>query len=704
LADGISGLLEFNYNSSRTNTEDETGEKTLSKTGSFNQLYNLSFSRAFYPNLYLNAGGTFENSDTSSSVDDADSEFTVTSIRPFIDLTLKGPVFTAGGMYNTREVTTSGTDADQLRFINEKRSAFFGWKPAGLPSLDVRFDTTNLYDSDRAIQDNTNDFLSLALRYMPEYEQLKGLDVRYQPSYTKTNNRLDDVITTNMSHNGRLTFSDSFYNRRVSLYSSYNIAHTDSRTTTSSSTAEILTQLFPFSGLSAVDDTPADGPLNINSDLIDGNLAAGAGINIGRGDTIPRNMGIDFVTASEVNILYVWTSRELPPQIVNSFSWDIYTSQDNQNWTLYTTVPIAVFGSFQNRFEISFSNVKTRYIKVVTSPLSSAEAALVPAFTDPDNILVTEIQAFLSTPSSQIGKTVDDSMTNHIYNLDVRTRITDIPALFYEFSYFLTKTASSFTNTTLSNGLSVNYNISNNVTTLARVSREDSVLQEDKAVSYLYNASVTARPLQTLSHTINYSGELQETGGERTNSNALFLNNSAELYKGINLNLNGGLSFLKKNSGENTRNMAFSFGTGLVPHRRLTIDLYYSSGDTRQTGGDQDISDKTERETVGLSYKPFDTMYFLVSFERTKTKGDTRDLMNYGANWSPFPDGSLQFTFSYNENLTSDGEKVTLISPNMRWKISRRTFLDLSGQYLETESGPQKSDSIITSATFRTAL
>lgn len=703
MADGISGLLELNYNTARTKTEDETGESTLSKTGSFSQLYTLSLSRAFYPNLYLNAGGTFENNDTSSSIDDTDSEFSVTSIRPFIDLTLKGPVFTAGGMYNTREVKTSGTDSEQ-RFVNEKKSAFFGWKPAGLPSLDVRFDTTNLYDSDRLIQDDTNDFLSLALRYMPEYEQLKGLDVRYQPAYTKTNNRLDDVITTNMSHNGRLTFSDSYFNRRVSLYSSYNIAHNETETTTSSTTSEILTQLFPFSGLSSIDITPADGPLNVNSDLIDGNLTAGAGINIGRGDTNPRNMGIDFVTASEVNIIYVWTSRELPQQIVNSFSWDIYTSQDNETWTLHATVPIAIFGSFQNRFEITFSNVNTRYIKVVTTPLSSAEAALVPGFTDPDNIPVTEVQAFLSTPASQNERTLQNSMTNQIFNLDVRTRITDIPALFYEFSYFLTKTASSFTNTTLSNGLSITHNISSNITTLARVSREDTVLQDERGVSYLYNASLTARPLQTLSHTINYSGELQEQGGERSNSNALFLNNSAELYKGININLNGGLSFLKKNSGENTRNMTFSLGTGLVPHRRLTIDLYYSGGDTRQRGGSRNISDKTERETIGLSYKPFDTMYFLVSFERTKTKGDTRDLMNYGANWSPFPDGSLQFTFSYNENLTSDGEKVTLISPNMRWKISRRTFLDLSGQYLETESASQISDSIITSATFRTAL
>jgi hypothetical protein len=704
IADGIGGFLELNYSNTRTDTEDETGVNTKTKTGSFNQLYDLSLSKTFYPNLFLNAGGTFKNSEIQSYVDDEGSESSTTSIRPFVDLTLRNPVFTAGGKYNMREVKTSGTDSDQLTTINENYSAVFGWRPAGLPSLDMRVDTTNHYDKDRVIQDTVNDFFSLSLRYIPEYEQLSGLDVRYQPTYTKINNRLDDVITTNLTHNGRLTFSDTFYNRRVSLSTSYNIAHTEAEITTSSTTGEIFTQLFPFSGLSVIDDTPDEGALNANSDLIDGNLAEGAGINIGRGDTQPRNIGLDFVTASEVNVIYVWTNRELPSQIANSFSWDIYTSQDNQNWTLLSTVPVAIFGSFQNRFEINFLNVKTRYIKVVTSPLSAAEAALAPGFADPDNIFVTEIQAFLKTSSSQIERSVHDSTTNHIYNLDVRARILDVPTLFYEFSYFLTKAASSFTNSTLSNGLSVSRSFGSDITTQARVSREDTVLQEDNGVSYLYNASVTARPLQTLSHTLNYSGELQETGDEKTNSNSIFLNNSAELYKGVNINLNGGVSFQRKNSGENTRNMTFSFGSGIVPHRRLAIDLYFSSADIRQTGGERDMSDTTQRETVGVSYKPFDTMYLLVSFERIKTDSAAQDLMNYGASWSPFPDGSLQFTFSYNENLNSDGEKVTLISPNVRWNISRRTFLDLSSQYLKSESVSQTSDSIISSATFRTAL
>ncbi len=704
VADGIGGFLELNYNNSRTDTQDDTGVNTLTKTDNFKQLYNLSLNRTFYPNLFLNAGGLFENNATRSSVDDEILDSSTTSIKPFVDLTLRSPVFNAGGRYNIREVKTSGTDTDQMTTVNEHYSAVFGWNPAELPSLEARFDTTNFYDSDRSIQDTTNDFFSLALRYVPEYELLKGLEVRYQPTYTKINNRLDDVITTNMTHNSRLTFSDSYFHRRVSLYTSYNISHTETEFTTFSTTGEISTQLFPFSGLSAIDDTPDEGALNENSELIDGDVAAGAGVNIGRGDTNPRNIGLDFVTASEVNIIYVWTSRELPSQIVNSFSWDIYTSKDNQNWTLYSTVPAAVFGPIQNRFEINIPNVKTRYIKVVTSPLSPAEAALAPGFADPDNILVTEVQALLKTPSSEIGKKVHDSTTNHIYNLDVRTRILDVPSLYYEFSYFLTKAASSFTNTTLSNGLSISHNFSSDITGHARVSREDTVLEEENGTSYLYNASVTARPLQTLTHTINYSGELQETGDETSNSNSIFVNNSAELYKGININLNGGISFQRKNSGENTRNMTFSFGSGIVPHKRLTLDLYYSSADTQQTGGDQDVSDKTERETFGVSYKPFDTVYLLFSFERIKTKGETKDLVNYGANWSPFPDGSLQFTFSYNENLNSDGEKVTLISPNIRWNISRRMFLELSGQYLKTESESQTSDSFISSATFRTIL
>lgn len=703
-ADAIGGFLELNYSASTTNNEDETGETTKTKQNNFNQLYNVSLKKTFSPTIFLNAGSTFEKNITNSNVDGEDTQFSVTNIRPSVDLTLKNPVFTLGGRYNRREQMRKGDDLLPVTDVNENYDALFGWRPEGLPSMNLLIERKYLFDKERLRQDTVTDYYLLTLQYIPEYRYLKGLEMRYQPSQNKIQNKLNDTLTTDSVHNGRLTYSDLFFDRRVSLYTSYNITYSEKVITTSSKTGSVESQLFPFSGLSSVDDTPAQDPLNLNSALIDGDLAVSAGVDIGLppagGNNKPRNMGLDFVTGPEVNTIYVWVNRDLPVQISNSFLWEIYTSPDNQNWTLYTAIPSAPFGPFQTRFELDFPNVKTRYIKVVTSPLDPAAATGAPG--NFSNILVTEIQAFLKTPSAELERKVKDTATNNIYNLDIRTKILDVPSLYYEFSYFLTKVASSFTNYNFSNGISASHTFSKIISGRARVAREDSSLKDEKGLAYLYNTSITADPLDTLSHTLNYSGQTQETSEETTNKHSIYLNNTAELYKGINIKINEGISFQTKDSGEKTTSTSFSFGSGIVPHKKVSLDVFYSKNNTKQTGGVQEApATSTWLGTLGISYKPFNTLYFSTSVETVTSDDITRTLQNYGANWSPFPDGSLHFSLSYNESLSSDKEKIRQTSPSMRWNISRQTFLDVSSQFLSSKSESQKSDSAVSSAVLR---
>ncbi len=133
---------------------------------------------------------------------------------------------------------------------------------------------------------------------------------------------------------------------------------------------------------------------------------------------VRRQIGLDFLIPTEVNQLLVWVDRELTSTVVSSFSWQVFTSDDNLNW-VGPIVPSSVgFGTFENRFEINFSSVTTRYIKVVTTPL-------LPGPLVPPNIFVTELQAFVRTPAADLkGKT---SRTTHNYDLDVKTRILDNP-------------------------------------------------------------------------------------------------------------------------------------------------------------------------------------------------------------------------------------------------------------------------------------
>ncbi len=696
MSDGINGYLELNYNQFESKT-DTSGDVTQIKSNSFNQLYNLSLMQTIYPNLRLSANGIFEKNITKSTIDNIDTESSTTKIRPLIDLTLRSPLYTAGIGYTRNEKKDTSSVVTN---VNEDYKVIFGWRPEDFPSIDMRFGRINTFDKERLIQDTVIDNFALTFKYIP----VKDLDLRYEPSQRNTKDKLNKVETNSLTHNGRVTYSSSFINKRVSLFTSYNISHNETKTTTTGSTGEVSFQLFPFSGLSAIDDTPATDPLVLNSAIIDGDLAASAGINIGLppsgGNTSKRNMGLDFFNNTEMNTLFVWVDKGLPSQIATSFSWDIYTSSDNQNWNLLTTVSPAKFGAFQNRFEINFSNVTTRYIKVVTAPLTLAATIGVPG--DFSDIFVTEVQAFIRKSASEVQNEGTFKTTTHLYNADIRTRILDTPSLFYEFSYFLTKTyPSSLKSSTLSNGFSLNHRFSRFFSGNAKAMREDNVKGEENGVNYLYNASITAVPIETLRHTLTYSGSTEKINERSSNKNSIFFNNIAELYKGINVNISEGISFQTQETGEKVKSTVVIFGSTIIPHPNLSLNLNYSKTNIQRSGSNQESSTLTSAEDLGVAYRPFETIYLVISVSRITNDDKIRITQNYAAAWSPFRDGTLQFNFAFNEGLTSDGGKSRLIGPNLRWNISKSMYLDMFYQILKTELTSQTTNTNTSGVTFR---
>ena len=60
----------------------------------------------------------------------------------------------------------------------------------------------------------------------------------------------------------------------------------------------------------------------------------------------------------------------------------------------------------------------------------------------------------------------------------------------------------------------------------------------------------------------------------------------------------------------------------------------------------------------------------------------------YSINWSPFPDGQLNFLLGYNQTIDADGNETEILSPEVRWQIMRSTLLTLAFDYgtLESES------------------
>jgi hypothetical protein len=695
LIEGVSGSLESTYSFFNSKTTDASGNTVKTSTQTFNDRFQLDINTKIFPNLRLRTGGIVEG--TWSAFDDKTNDIitrtTVLDFRPYIDLTLETPLYTASLGYVRRQDRVEVFHLPAVTLISNEYYGILGWRPEGLPSIDAQIRRRDLYDSDKSFRDIKEDFISLNPKY-----QYEGLQLQYYGTYLHRRDDLIDLDTEQYTHSGRASYASSFFNNRVALSTNYNILYQDTKTV-SGGKGFVTFQAFPGRGLSPItpNDTLTPITLDPNPNLIDGNTTATAGIDlVSDVPLVRRQIGLDFLNPTQVNQLLVWVDRELTSTVASSFTWDVFISGDNLTWTHWAGPMAGTFGPFQNRFEINFSSVTTRYIKVVTTPL--LRSPLVP----PD-IFVTELQAFLQTPAADVKGSV--SRTTHNYDLDVKTRILDIPSLFYEVYYFFNRQdPSGQQRYDLINSLYANHRFSEVFSGKAKVGIENGEELGEKRLAYIYDAAVIADPLRTLHHSLVFNGKEEKIGGRPNNTNSIILYNTAQLYRGYDINLNGGVTFTKQESGVDGRDFLINFQTNIVPHRTMNLGLNYSNTISRRTGGDRSSS-STYIQTVdlNLSYNPFRTLNLFAFLQYITEKGQKdKILQNYAINWSPFPDGALQFNIAYNENYRTDDHLVErIIQPNVRYNFSKRSYVELSYQLIRSRSDIQKIDSNLLSTTVK---
>ncbi len=700
-ADGINGHMDFTYTSARGKTEDSSGLSSKSETDSFVQRYSLTLDRHLYPNLEILAGGLFERNATALKTDSQEIDTTTTRLRPFLNVGLRTPIYQLEGGIDLNEVETKTSAARPVTLVNRNSYSTAGWKPVGYPAVTFRFFRTDTYDKDRLFQDTTDDRFQVDSDFRPT----PAVRLRYTGLYEDKADHIGRNEARTLTNDGRIGYSDQFWKRRISLSSDYNVTVTETDIVNSGA-GEVSFPLSPLAGLSAITDTPLDVVLASNPALIDGNLTGGTGINLGLpapgAETRPRNIGLDFVNETRVNTLLVWIDRDLRPEISGAFSWDVYTSSDNKAWVLRQTVFPAAFGPFQTRFEIRFADVTARFVKVVTRPLSPT----VPFASDFPNILVTELQAVLRRPAAEVqGKT---SQATHRYSLNARARILDAPSLYYEFSYLFLKSGSSPSRYDLSNGLSLSHQFSPALSGTARIAREDGHQPAGARVAYVYSASVTAVPLETLRQSLVYSGRRETIGERETTNNSFFLLNTAQLYPGVDASLGLGKSFDTAATGVSTDATQVNAGMTLVPNSAMTVNLSFSDTARKSSGGNLAAkkTDETRTGEVSVAYTPLRTLYLFGSFAKQAATGSASTAtFNYAVTWSPFPDGTLHLGFNYNETIhLENDEKDRTITPHLRWNITRGSYLELTYQDLFNDAPTQKTRNRISTANLHVAF
>jgi hypothetical protein len=702
MADGIDGSVELINSTGVTNAKDATGLSTQSKNADFFQRYRLTFDDTIYPYVSLRGGGVFEKDALSSQTGDSVSKQTSTRVIPTVSLILNNPLVRAGASFEKREEKAGDPVLTNLR---DTQSAFLGYRPEGLPPLDVLYSKTHAYDRGHVLTDTVNNAYSLSTRFSP----VKNLDLSYQAAHNDTEDRLALTDSESLTQTGRAAYGDRFFNDRAALSTSYTMVRLEARSTSGGGSG-VRVPLFPAAGIAGINDTPVIGVLDQNPALIDGNVGASSGLNIGRlpslsGDIRKRNMGLDFGIETEVNYMDIWVDRELPTVVAGVFSWEIYISQDNQNWSLHQTVFPAAFSLFENRFEISFANVSTRYIKAVTRPLPVA--ASIPLGVDMNNIFITELRAFLDQPAEQIVGT--SALTSQSGDVGMRLAIVNTTSRSVYYDLFFANSRSSArpgSRFVLTNALTGSQRFNKTLTGSARVQRQnDGSPDGSRNSSSLYSGSLIAKaaPLPTLSSSLVLNTQRTVAEESTADSGSFFLNNSADWYPGISTSLSGGMSFGSVDTGRDSENTIVNVGMSVVPHATLSITAGHSHTESRQHGGGAGGSDTfAESTTLGATYSPFSSLYLVASVGETAAKGQKRQtLQNYGVSWAAQQGGAaLELNLGYNENLDPVADARTrVIIAGLRWKINPNALLDVSYVVTTSEAPAQNTESrnIITS-------
>ena len=685
-AEDIKLAAEFNYANSQIDTRsNETGNVNGSDFTSLRQNYNIALSRQPYPFLTLDAGSSFELYDSTSSSNELSATRGSQNIRPFLEINLNSPLYAAGIGYSKNQSKNDITDVIVIKEFQESIDLSFTYRPAGLPLLRMFHTRSHNYD-DPLTTDTVTSQSTAKATY-----SFKNLPLSYTYGRGELTDKLTDFKVLTESHEMSTSYSLDLFNNRLNMAVAYSGRFNIATAPVTGGSTEF--PLSPAQGLYSADDSPLDGPaLTPLTSLIDGNLTASTGINIGwaASGEVARNIGIDFGLPLRVDHVRIYVDRNIPVTPSSSFSWSVYTSPDNTDtsvWTLHATVFPASFTVFRNSFEISFSEVTTRFIKVVVTPLSATFIGN----SQLENIFVTEIEASITGIVTEDQKTTNNSQN---ISLGLAGILSDKTQAGYNLLYATRENNGDQSSgaSSLSNSLFVTHIFNRMFTGSARVSRDESTTTSSdettkKTVSHDYSVNIIATYLETLSQTLAMGRTEKKTDRGKQTTSSIFLRTNAALYRGWDAFLDVGYGWDNIPDAGETTNAYLTTQTSVVPNDKISFDATYSMVNSKVKEEGTFTSKRTY--DIRASYFPYRNLTFsgLISISEQSDQDSKQVLQSYAASWSPFRGGDIQIFLTYNESRRpSDNQEERTMGPLIKWNINRYASLDVAYYYSTLET------------------
>lgn len=698
-ADGYTLQLNPGYFGSTSTTTDETGHESRVESSGITQKYRLTLDQTVYPTLTLSAGGSLDWAMATSRAEGVTRDSDNKRWNGYGRLR-GGSNFLAWALdydHQEQESTSSGTGIPESSgaLLRDTYGGSVSWRPSDLPSIDLRLTRSDSRDRARSSRDLTSDDALVSTRFEP----VKDLDLRYSVRAARITDHLNDVRTSELGNSAAATWSGAYLERRGSFYASYSVGARESSVSARGRGGTVSTAQRPIAGLSVVEVFPAlptRVSLAPNSALVDGGTTASAGLNLGYSGTSPtgerasRDLGAAFADAvTPVNVLYVYVDRTLPDEVAASFTWTVYQSDNNLDWTQVGGTLVGLFDPLLNRFEISIPRTAARYLKVVTRPLAPSVAIPV-QFSD---IFVTELQLYLVVPAEEaVGR---NSTLGGNLNASTKFRILEGEglSLTYDLSTLFTHSSESSQVTySVTNGLSAGRRLARTVVTSGRIERNDTDVGQGHLSGNRWSGTLAYDPIPTFGTALLYSGQLNQTRDGTSSAHTFGAAARADLYQGIATSANVTYGLGRDETGRDTRTTSVAASTTITPNRYFSMAGSAGVSDSKQTGaGRPEQSDQRGLIQGSASLSPFRALAMSGSVTRIFGRRiPPQTLISFGAGFSPFQGGDLQLRYAYQEAIDVTGEQRTRThGPTVRWNVRRGWFLDGGYSFLDSSAPAQ---------------
>ena len=422
---------------------------------------------------------------------------------------------------------------------------------------------------------------------------------------------------------------------------------------------ELLESISVGTALYAFDTAPEFGSLDELPALSDGNVETPVDppVDLG-GNQEFHNLGADLIFSRPVSSIFVYTDRASSSFI----TWEVYSSEDNLDWTAQPTGLNSTFNTSLNRYEISFDSFEARYVKVVNRGLNEVA-----------EVLVTEIEFYQAIQSGDREVTRDKQL------IQLRLGVQFHERFFAALDLSLQQEPSSgLVDERINRGYTVSarYKMTRWLTHQARweQSIQDFRTEGADLLDNLASYSIVADPLETLNATFTLMKRenWQQASLDQEALSGLFSLRGQPAW-GLELTS----SLLRSQTVQHLENReyatwAFRNTLGGAATRRFDFLFAYSLRDTRTVADDYHY----RQHVWGVEgrYQITQTLFGSARFNYI-TERDNYMSQDYAMNWRPVP--TLTFTGSASLTDSDGGLDSRRYSFGSNFDLNRRTALYL---------------------------